>query len=116
MKFRATLSALLLGLGMAVNASQAADMAAVIDTKAPCTRPEYPRSSLVNEETGTVVLAFVISESGSVVDTKVVKSSGFKNLDRAAESAFSKCKFKPLVKNGSPTQGTAQMEFAWTLG
>jgi protein TonB len=116
MNVRATLSALVLGLGLAASASQAADMAAVIDTKSPCSKPEYPRSSLVNEETGTVVLAFVIAENGSVVDAKVVKSSGFKNLDRAAESAFTKCKFKPLVKNGNPSQGTAQLEFNWTLG
>jgi protein TonB len=116
MKIRALVSALILVSGFAAASVQANDISAQLDPKTPCNKPEYPRSSLVNEETGTVSLSFVISENGNVVESKVVKSSGFKNLDRAAESAFSKCKFKPVVKNGTAVQAPRQFDFVWTLG
>ena len=38
--------------------------------------------------------------SGKAMETKLEKTSGYRNLDRAAASAFSKCKFKPASKEG----------------
>lgn len=93
----------------------AADVAPSIDTKANCEKPAYPRASLVNEEKGTVTLAFLIALDGKVVESKVDKSSGFKNLDRAAMSALSQCKFKPGTKDGKPEQAWAKVEYTWKL-
>jgi len=88
---------------------------AVLDTKAPCEKPAYPRASLVNEEQGTVTLAFLISVDGSVVESKVEKTSGFKNLDKAAQKALSGCKFKPPMKDGKPVQDWAKLDYVWKL-
>lgn len=80
-----------------------------------CAKPEWPRSSLRNEETGTVTLAFVIGVDGSVVESRVTKSSGFRELDKAAVNAISKCVFKPGTTDGKPEQSSMQMQYVWTL-
>jgi protein TonB len=100
-------------LTVAINAA-AADTLATLDTKAPCDKPEYPRASLVNEEQGTVIMALLIAPDGKVADSKVDKSSGFKNLDRAALK-LAQCKFKPVLKDGKPEQTWAKFEYAWKL-
>jgi protein TonB len=80
-----------------------------------CAKPEWPRSSLRNEETGTVTLAFVIGVDGRVVESKVTKSSGYRELDRAAVNGISKCVFKPGTIDGKPEQASMQMQYVWTL-
>jgi protein TonB len=80
-----------------------------------CAKPEWPRSSLRNEETGTVTLAFVIGIDGRVVESRVTKSSGFRELDKAAVNGISKCVFKPGTTDGKPEQSSMQMQYVWTL-
>ena len=109
-----TRSALLLVAPLAFVANVAMAESATIDTKFPCDKPEYPRASLVNEEQGTVVLSLQIGVDGKVMDSKVEKSSGFKNLDKATMKLAS-CKFKPMTKDGKPEEGWAKFEYAWTL-
>lgn len=88
---------------------------AAIANFSTCAKPEWPRSSLRNEETGTVTLAFVIGVDGRVVDSKITKSSGFRELDKAAVNAISKCVFKPGTTDGKPEQSSMQMQYVWTL-
>ena len=100
-------------LAFAANVAMA-DTLASLDTKVPCDKPEYPRASLVNEEQGTVVLALQISTDGKVMDSKVEKSSGYKNLDKATMK-LATCKFKPMMKDGKAEEGWAKFEYNWTL-
>ncbi|HYD79519.1 MAG TPA: energy transducer TonB [Paucimonas sp.] len=76
-----------------------------------CSKPEYPRASLVNEEQGTVTLAFLVAPDGAVAESKIEKSSGFKNLDKAAQKALSACKFKTKSKEATWTK----MDYVWKL-
>jgi protein TonB len=80
-----------------------------------CARPEYPKSSLRNEETGTTTLQFLIGVNGNVMDSKLQKSSGFRDLDRAAQTALSKCRFKPGTENGQPKEAWTAVQYVWTL-
>lgn len=80
-----------------------------------CAKPEWPKSSLRNEETGTVTLSFLIAEDGRVADSKIVKSSGFRDLDKAAQVGISKCRFKPATVDGKAEQAWMQMQYVWTL-
>ena len=80
-----------------------------------CAKPEWPKSSLRNEETGTVTLSFLIGVDGHVADSKLVKSSGFRDLDKAAINGISKCRFKPGMTDGKPEQAWMQMQYVWTL-
>ena len=89
-------------------------IAAVVDSRA-CTKPEYPPKALRNEETGTVTLQFLIGLDGRVVESKVEKSSGYRDLDIAARNALSLCKFKPGTVDGKPEQSWTKMQYVWKL-
>lgn len=80
-----------------------------------CPKPEYPKSSLRNEESGTVILLFTIAPTGRVSDTKLARSSGFRDLDRASIASLSHCRFRPASVNGTPVQGFAPMQYVWVL-
>lgn len=94
--------------------SFAADVAPVIDMKT-CEAPKYPKAALMNEETGTVGMGFLVGIDGKVTESKVEKSSGSKSLDKAALSALSQCKFKPGSKDGKPDALWAKVDFVWKL-
>lgn len=108
----------MLGLVVAVLVSSApavfaAEVPASFDSK-NC-KAEYPKASLMNEEQGTVSMSFLVKPDGSVADSKVEKTSGFKNLDKAAIKALSACKFKPGTKDGAPAETWTKVDYAWKL-
>ncbi|MBA5689579.1 energy transducer TonB [Rugamonas apoptosis] len=94
-------------------AAFAGEVPATFDAK-NC-RADYPKASLMNEEQGNVSMAFLVSADGSVVDSKVEKSSGYKNLDKAAIKAISACKFKPGTKDGAVAQTWTKVDYDWKL-
>lgn len=83
--------------------------------KATCEKPVYPKSALMNEESGTVILSVLVNTDGTVADSKVEKSSGSKALDKATVKVYSSCKFKPGVKDGKPQQAWTKIEYVWNL-
>lgn len=78
-------------------------------------KAEYPKASLMNEEQGTVTMSFLVDAQGNVVESKLEKTSGFKNLDKAALKALASCKFKPGTKDGAPAQTWTKVDYAWKL-
>jgi len=78
-------------------------------------KADYPKASLLNEEQGAVTMAFLVSPGGDVVDSKVEKSSGYKNLDKAALKALTSCKFKPGTKDGAVAQTWTKVDYVWSL-
>jgi protein TonB len=80
-----------------------------------CAKPEWPRKSLRDENTGTVTLSFLINKDGQVEDSKVMKSSGFVPLDIAARAGIARCHFKPATEDGKPVQSWMNMQYVWTL-
>jgi len=110
-----TLSALVSAVLLAAAASAlAAETSPVLDSKS-CDSPKYPKAALMNEETGTVSMGFLIAVDGKVVESKIEKSSGSKSLDKAALGAFSQCKFKPGTKDGKADQLWSKVDFVWKL-
>jgi protein TonB len=91
-----------------------AKTAAVVDFNT-CARPEYPKSSLRNEETGTTTILFQIGADGGVKGASIQKTSGFRDLDKAALAALSKCRFKPGTENGQPVESSQPVQYVWTL-
>lgn len=69
-------------------------------------KPKYPAISKRNEETGTVTLSFLIAPDGQVMESRIKRSSGFRNLDRAALAALAECRFQPAIEDGKP-------EYTW---
>ncbi len=82
---------------------------------ASCSKPIWPRVSLRNEETGTVTMDFLISAEGIVKDSKIIRSTGFKELDNSALSAIAKCRFKPATEAGQPVEAWAKIQYVWAL-
>ena len=91
----------------------AAEVPASLDAK-NC-KADYPKASLMNEEQGEVKMSFLVGADGNVVESKLDKSSGFKNLDKAAIKALSGCKFKPGTKDGAVAQTWARVDYSWKL-
>jgi len=87
---------------------------AVVDFST-CAKPEYPRNSQRNEEQGTVTLRFLITLDGSVKEANIQKSSGFRELDKAALRGLSQCKFKPALVEGKPTETYSDVQYVWRL-
>lgn len=80
-----------------------------------CAKPDYPARAARMGETGTVTLALLVGVDGRVATARVARSSGSKELDRAALAALSLCKFKPATVNGVAEQGWGQIAYVWTL-
>lgn len=90
---------------------------AVIDFNVAGCKPEYPRASLRNEETGTVLLSVLTGADGNVTEVKIDKSSGFRGLDNAvrAQLMSGSCKNKPGTVDGKPQPTWTKVQYVWKL-
>jgi len=64
--------------------------------------PVYPRRALTRGLEGYVILEFVVTKTGAVINPVVIESKPTGIFDRAALSAALKFKYKPKVVNGEP--------------
>jgi TonB family protein len=70
------------------------------DSRDPDPASLYPMQSRMNGEHGTAIIGYVVTTDGSVVDTTVVKSSGYPRLDEAALAQVKAWHCRPAMKNG----------------
>lgn len=99
----------------AAPATEPVRVAATLDASGACKPPQYPPSSRRHDESGAVVLRFLIDTDGSVLDSKVETSSGFERLDEAALHGLALCHFKPGSVDGRPERSWARMRYVWKL-
>ena len=78
-------------------------------------QPEYPIQAARQNHQGVVILDITINASGQVVSIRVEKSSGYRELDRAAEEAARKWLFNPGRTNGKATGGVVRVPVNFTL-
>jgi protein TonB len=64
---------------------------------------------------GEVILNITINAQGEVTDVTIEKSSGYRELDRAAEEAARKWKFNPGVHNGKAAGGVVRVPVNFSL-
>ena len=110
---RSLLSVLFLIGGLGCSAAMASEVPAAFDQH-NC-KAEYPRASLANEEEGVTSMAFLVAADGSVMDSKLERTSGSKALDKAAIKAITACKFKPGTRDGKPDQTWTKVNYLWKL-
>src|SRR3954467_9392437 len=96
-------------------APRAAVQTAPVVNAASCDKPEYPPAARRANETGTVLLNFLIDVNGKVIDSKIERSSGSRRLDEAARSGLELCNFRPATVDGKPTRAWARIEYVWRL-
>ena len=86
--------------------------AAMIDG---CAKPAYPAQAARNGDSGTVTLALLVGVDGRVSGSRIERSSGFRDLDKAAATALSLCTFKPAMQGDVAQAGWTQIAYVWTL-
>jgi protein TonB len=64
--------------------------------------PAYPKDASLRHEQGTVLLRLHISPDGTVARVEKLVSSGFAELDAAAETALARWRFVPVLRDGLP--------------
>ncbi len=57
--------------------------------------PVYPSSARLTKNQGTVLLKYLVTDSGSVTDIRVIQSSGSPELDNEAVNKIQRWKFQP---------------------
>jgi protein TonB len=77
--------------------------------------PVYPYLARINNYEGLVILKVSVSPEGRCVNVTVVKSSGYKILDKAAVEAVEKWRFVPSQKNGKPVYGEKEIKIRFKL-
>ena len=75
----------------------------------------YPTSAAQKRQQGSVVLGLLLDTDGSVLDVKVLVSTGFMELDNAAKKNGWKAKFSPPEFNGMPVRVWVTMPIDFTL-
>ncbi len=88
---------------------------ATVDVR-KCGKPAYPTESARNEEEGTVVLRFLISAEGDVLKSMIDRSSGYRDLDKAALEFLANCKqYKPATVDGKNVESWIRIAYQWKL-
>ena len=78
-------------------------------------QPKYPPQAIRQRHEGTVTLMILVGVDGSPKDIKVEKSSGYRELDRAAMDAAKKWRFNPMIRNGQKVEGYARVPVTFNL-
>ena len=80
------------------------------------TPPPYPRSELIAGHQGTVLLKVLVDIDGKPLDVTIERSSGNRNLDRAAQRHVLKAwKFQPAMRNGHAVQAYGLVPVVFSL-
>lgn len=76
----------------------------------------YPPLSLRLHETGTAVLAFRITTSGTVRDIAIVQSTGSPRLDLASVMCATHWTYRPATVNGQKVEAPWRAQVVWKMG
>jgi len=82
---------------------------------ASCAKPQYPADAVAAAHTGTVTLGMHVGLDGRVDATRIMRSSGHRNLDTAARDALALCTFVPGQAGGKPLAAWTAVQYVWTL-
>jgi TonB family protein len=81
-----------------------------------CPRPVYPANAHLNGEEGITVLGLLVRPDGTIEDTRLLSSSGSRDMDLAAKFALSKCVFARRDPGKDEGDRWARIIYTWTLG
>ena len=82
---------------------------------ASTTRPRYPIDSMRRGEEGTVLLRVLVGRDGVPVQIDIARSSGYRQLDRAAREAVLGWRFRPVQIDGAAVQASGIVPVAFSL-
>jgi len=97
--------------GFAANAAETAP----VPKSDSCGMPYFPAAWIDDGLEGTVRVAVLVGADGSVKDKKLVRSSGYRELDKASLQAGANCKFVAPPKDSSGAPGWATVQYQWVV-
>lgn len=77
--------------------------------------PEYPSEARLNKWQGRVIVRVLVEASGRVADAQVAKSSGYNELDQAAEEVLYRWRFNPAYRDGQPVTAWVKVPVSFKL-
>jgi len=77
--------------------------------------PDYPSAAKNTGKEGTVIVQLLLDTDGSVIQTRVARSSGNPDLDKAAAEGAKKFKFKPAKRRATPVRVWCSMPIVFRL-
>ncbi|MEN1940357.1 TonB family protein [Luteimonas sp. MJ246] len=78
--------------------------------------PAYPPRALRRGESGEVMLRIQVDARGVPAQVDIAASSGSRDLDRAAQRAARRWRFRPAMQDGSPVAGTVTVPIRFDSG
>jgi TonB family protein len=98
---------------LAASVLHAADESQTVANKPyDCPAPVLPIAAIRKAMSGVVKLEYQGNAQGRVADSRIVKSSGYRELDKAAIAALSRCKLPvPADGAGLPPPATIEVNF-----
>jgi protein TonB len=91
------------------------DIGKLVVVYQPDADPYYPSFSKRAGEQGEVVVRLIISETGEVEEARLLQSSSYPRLDRAAMEIGKRYRFKPYLINGSPAKISTNLLIKFNL-
>ena len=92
------------------------DIAATENVSYRKLRPvKYPPQAIRQRHEGEVILRVLVGADGTPKDIQIEKSSGFRELDRAAMDAAKTWVFNPGQRDGHTVEGWALVPFKFNL-
>jgi protein TonB len=78
--------------------------------------PIYPRDALRDGITGTVELELLVGVDGSVLQVRITRSSGNRQLDNAArDQVLRNWRFQPALRGGIAVQALGRVPIVFTI-
>ncbi|MBB1472059.1 energy transducer TonB [Luteimonas sp. MC1782] len=78
--------------------------------------PRYPPNALRRGQSGEVLLRIHVDARGLPAQVEVISSSGSTDLDRAARDAVRRWRFRPAMRDGTPTAGVVNVPILFESG
>ena len=97
-------------LALSAGALHAADSDQVVKPY-DCPVPVLSTAAVRENMSGDVMLQYQANAQGKVADIRILKSSGFRDLDKAAIIALSRCKLPVPAAGETPPPGTMEFKF-----
>ncbi len=77
--------------------------------------PLYPEAAAQRHEEGSVILLIHVAPDGRASGVDILRSSGFRLLDRAAQQAVARWHFLPAVRDGQAMAASMQLRVVFSL-
>lgn len=78
--------------------------------------PSYPIRASLARERGSVLIGLEVDPRGRLIQVKVLRSSGSRDLDQAAAAAVGRWKFRAAAQGGQPIRMSIEINFSLTCG